>query len=154
MRYKATSELIQEAVHAWLCSAPLPNHIRLFHVIDVYETGGLWGFTHQGKHYKLRPLQRATEIAVSLPQCEMCRGECIVNALGVFGTKGYTTCANIYVAAYKAEAVDTDISFVLIAFNGVKEFRELGQGGQWVSTNPVAGTRPEEAEISLDALIQ
>ena len=86
MRYKATSELIQEAVHAWLCSAPLPNHIRLFDVIDVYESGGLWGFTHQGKHYKLRPLQRATEIAVSLPRPDLygrsSHGECIVNALG------------------------------------------------------------------------
>ena len=150
----ATPALIQKTVHAWLCNTPLPNQMLLFDITELYEGGGMWGFTHQGKQYKLRPSDHATEIAVSLPQCEMCRGECIVNALGVFGTKGYTTYANIYVAAYQAEAADTDVMCVLIAFNGVKEFRELGQGGQWVSTNPVAGTRPEEEETSLDALIQ
>ena len=130
MRYKATSELIQEAVHAWLCSAPLPNHIRVFDVTDLYETGGLWGFTYQGKHYKLRPLKRATEIAVSLPRPDLCgrgsRGQCIVNALGC--TKIRPMCnitADIYVAAYFPEAADEDFSFALIAFDWVRQCWDL-----------------------------
>ena len=128
MRQEATPALIQEAIHSWLCRTPLPNHIRLFDIIDVYETGGMWGFTHQGEKYRLRPPQRAPEITVSLPQSEwLGRGKCIVCALGKFDmTKRpmcnitrTSTCADICVAAYFPDA-GRKFSFVLIAYDSVE----------------------------------
>ena len=126
MRPKA-SELLHEAVQAWLCGTPTPGHVRLFDVVDLCEGAGTWGFTFQGKRHKLRPPERAPQIEVSFsPSGLHGRGEVSVYALGKPATMTGTICsdiisADIYVAAYFPEEEDKEVSFVLIAFDWVQE---------------------------------